>query len=152
MYKKTPLLVVLFLGLIVAFSACNKSTNSILQAFFSGATHKFTANQVMYVYQTANQSTIYASEPGTNDSITLVWGGTTTGSYTNPISTYVVLASSGKYYYSNLTGGSASINITSMDNSKMWAQGNFTATMVNAANTADVINLTQGSLSLKYQF
>lgn len=151
MKSKNPLLVILALALIIALPSCKTKNNPAYQAYFKGATHKFTANQQMVVLPGSDQSTIYGAEPSTQDTLTLVWSGSTTGTYLSSSTTYMVLATSGKYYYSSYGSGSCIINVTSMTSSNTWAEGNFSGSLYNPLNLSDSINLSQGTFSLSYQ-
>ena len=155
MKKLTTLVVLACISTILSLTSCgSKGMNtSIIQAYYLGAMHTFNSANGMYIYQSANDSSVIGAEPGTGSTASVTFQGANTGTYSlGTSSTGSLSLTIGNKTYSSFNYGShGTLNITDMNSSTMVAKGNFNGTLY--TNTlGDSLPVTQGLISVRYQF
>lgn len=155
MKKISALLLVLAVSSLGTFNSCTKKSFDVfLSVVFGGATHSFNTNLHHYVYQSFNYTNITGSETSGGYNYDAYLNGITAKTYTfTPTSLdYLRLSNGTSTYSTHTTGGSGSLTISRLDESKMESEGTFSGTLVNVTNPADVLTLTDGKFGIKYEF
>jgi hypothetical protein len=137
------------LCIITGISSCGSKTQapSSIAANYRGATHTFNS-------AIANYSTATGSESATSDTLSFAYAGTDTGTYLlgAQYTNNITLTIGGVNYNSQNRGAHGSIHITQLDAASTIATGTFSGTLMHGSNAHDSLPISQGSISVRYQF
>lgn len=124
-----------------------------LQATYAGAAHDFVAAPGLFIYQSAGYSVLQGVDTMAHDSLTVAFIGTNVGAY--PVGTgynsSINLKRGSVHYSSQNNVSHGTIIISKLDPVSMRATGTFSGTLLNAANRADSLVLTDGMINVPYQ-
>jgi hypothetical protein len=144
------------LGILTCISSCGTKTEqpSTIQGDYRGSTHKFNSAMGLLIYPGANYSTASGAESAPTDTLSFAYAGTDTGTYKlgPQYSNNMTLTTGGVIYSSQNRGAHGSIHITRLDASTSFATGTFSGTLMHGSNAHDSLPITQGSISVRYQF
>ncbi|MCW3125103.1 MAG: hypothetical protein JWO03_761 [Bacteroidetes bacterium] len=157
MKKLTTLALMCCISFVIALSSCGTTSvqTSIISMFYRGAMHTYNSAAGMYIYQGSNYSTVAATESSASaNTFYLNYTGTNTGTYTlnSSSSSAINMTLGGVGYSSQAFGGHGTVHMTKFDAGTMVATGDFTGTLYNTNTASDSLPITQGSISVKYQF
>lgn len=156
MKKLNILGALLCIGIITAISSCGSRTEqpSTIQGDYRGSAHTFQSAMGMLIYPGANYSTASGAESATTDTLRFAYAGTDTGTYMlgSQYSNNMTLTTGGVSYSSQNRGAYGAIHITRLDATTSFATGTFSGTLMHGSNAHDSLPITQGVISVKYQF
>jgi hypothetical protein len=154
MKKLSTLIVLIALSAVVTIFSCKKSLDQYLKMDYASTVYPFNNNLNMYVYQTQGYSQIVGTNGPIFNTLTANISGITPNTYLlGPTATSSITLTKGTLTFSSQgAGGWGSLTISSMDNSKMYAQGSFYGTLINTLNSGDSISIFNGTFAIKYQF